>query len=502
MTDIGMEVRTTSGTVRGRAAEGLAVFLGIPFAQPPVGVLRFAAPQPALPWDGVRDAAEFGPPPPQSGPLGAAGAAAGTEWLTVNVWSPDPGAARLPVLVWIYGGAYISGFSGDPMYDAALIARQGLVVVTFNYRVGVEGFAQLRDAPANRGLLDQLAVLHWVRQNIARFGGDPERITLVGQSAGAGSIATLLTMPLAAGLFQRAIAQSVPGLYCTPALAADIAATLAERLGAAPTAAGLAATDPQRLADEADLLSRELPAYAHRWGRVTQVGVPFSPVVDGEVVSDGPWRALTDGRSAGVDLLTDHTRDECRLFQTLGGRIGKTTEQDAATALRILAPGTAGTDGEQAYRSSYPHTSAEGLFELVHSDAIFRMPTLHLAEAHIAAGGTAFLYELRWPSPALGGALGACHALGVPLLFGTFSSPGARMLLGDEEPSAEALTLADEIRRAWTAFAAHGDPGWPTYGADQRLTRLLDADSSTAPYPERLSQRIWNGHDLDPFDLL
>ena len=130
------------------------------------------------------------------------------------------------------------------------------------------------------------------------------------------------------------------------------------------------------------------------------------------------------------------------------------------------------------------------------------MPTLHLAEAHIAAGGTAFLYELRWPSPALGGALGACHALDVPLLFGTFSSHGARMLLGDEEPSAEALTLADEIRRAWTAFAAHGDPGWPTYGADQRLTRLLDADSSTAPYPERLSQRIWNGHDLDPFDLL
>jgi para-nitrobenzyl esterase len=153
----------------------------------------------------------------------------------VNVWSPDAGAARLPVLVWIYGGAYISGFSGNPMYDAGLIVRQGLVVVTFNHWVGAEGSAQLRGAPNNRGLLDQLAVLHWVRQNIVRFGGDPQRVTLCGQSAGAGSIATLLTMPLAAGLFQWAIAQSVPGLYCTPALTADIAATLAARLDAAPT---------------------------------------------------------------------------------------------------------------------------------------------------------------------------------------------------------------------------------------------------------------------------
>ena len=496
MTDIGIEVRTASGTVRGERAEGLTVFRGIPFAQPPVGALRFAAPQPPQPWDGVRDAVEFGPAPPQSGPLRALGAAdrTGTEWLTVNVWSPDPGATRLPVLVWIYGGAYMSGSSGDPLYDASLIARQGVVVVTFNYRVGAEGFAQLGGAPANRGLLDQLAALHWVQRNIAGFGGDPEQVTLCGQSAGAGSIATLLTMPLAAGLFRRAIAQTVPGTYFTPALAADIAAALAARLGAAPTAAGLAAIDPQRLADEVDLLSSDMPAHADRWGNVALL---FSPVVDGERVPDVPWRALKDGRAAGVELLAGHTRDEFRLFPVLAGSRGKITEEDAATALRIFAPG-----GEQAYRSRYPHVSAEDLFELVHSDMMFRMPGLHLAEAHIAAGGTAFLYELCWPSPALGGALGACHALDVPLLFGTFSSSGSRMLLGEEEPSAEALTLAAEIRRAWTAFATHGDPGWPAYRADQRLTRLLDADSSTAPYPEEASRQIWDGHEFDPFDLL
>ncbi|HEX2263612.1 MAG TPA: carboxylesterase family protein [Pseudonocardiaceae bacterium] len=498
MGDLDPEVSTASGVVRGRRAKELVVFRGIPFAQPPVGALRFAAPRRPSPWQGVQDATGFGPAPPQSGPLRAAGTT-GTEWLTVNVWSPDLGAARLPVLVWIYGGAYISGSSGDPGYDAALIAREGLVVVTFNYRVGVEGFGQIEGVPANRGLLDQLAALHWVRQNIAGFGGDPERVTVCGQSAGAGSIATLLTMPLAVGLFRRAIAQSVPGMYFTPALAADIAAVLSARFGVTPTVAGLAAIDPQRLADEVDLLSGELPAHADRWGRAAHMGIGFSPVVDGEVVIDVPWRALADGRAAGAELLTGHTKDEFRLFLALAGRMGKITEQDAATALRILSPGA---DGGLAYRSGYPHACAEALYELVHSDALFRMPALHLAEAHTAAGGTAFLYELRWPAPAQGGALGACHGLDVPLLFGTFSTPFGRVLLEEQEPSAEALTLAGEIRRAWTAFAAHGDPGWPVYQADQRLTRLLDASPSTASYPEEASRQIWNGHHLDPFDLL
>ena len=497
MVGLGPEVSTASGVVRGWRAEGFVVFRGIPFAQPPVGALRFAAPQRPSPWEGVRDATEFGPAPPQSGPL-RAGAIPGTDWLTVNVWSPDLGAARLPVLVWIYGGAYMSGSSSDPGYDAALIARGGLVVVTFNYRVGVEGFAQLGDAPANRGLLDQLAALQWVRHNIAAFGGDPERVTVCGQSAGAGSIATLLAMPMAVGLFRRAIAQSVCGTYYTPALAADIATALAARLGTAPTVAGLAASDPKRLADEVDLLSYELPAYADRWGRAAHAGLLFSPVVDGEVVPDVPWRLLADGRATSIEVLTGHTRDEFRLFLALAGRRGKITEQDTTTALRILSPGV---DGELAYRSGYPHAGAEALYELVYSDALFRMPTLHLAEAHTAAGGTAFLYELRWAAPAQGGALGACHGLDVPLLFGTFSTPFGRVLL-EEQDAAEALTLAAEIRRAWTAFAAHGDPGWSAYQADQRLTRLLDVSPSTASYPEEASRQIWNGHHLDPFDLL
>ncbi|MFD0525753.1 carboxylesterase family protein [Paractinoplanes durhamensis] len=204
------EVRTAAGAVRGLVEDGVAVFRGIPFAEAP----RFAAPGPVTPWDGVRAASSFGPPPPQTGV-----AVTGDDWLTVNVWSPDPGA-RLPVMVWVYGGGYTIGMSGSPEYDGGRLARDGsVVVVTFNYRVGAEGFALIEGAPANRGLLDQVAALAWVRDNIAAFGGDPGQVTVFGVSAGGGSIAALLAMPRAAGLFRRAIVQSMPGTFFSPELA-------------------------------------------------------------------------------------------------------------------------------------------------------------------------------------------------------------------------------------------------------------------------------------------
>ena len=226
-------VRTTAGTVQGRHEDGLAVFRGIPFARPPVGALRFQAPQPAEPWAGTRDASEFGAPPPQpQGRMVSAPPGAGDpdDWLTVNVWSPSPGAARLPVLVWIYGGAYVAGASSAPGYDGSALARRGVVVVSFNYRLGMEGWAQLTGAPANRGLLDQVAALRWVQDNIAAFGGDPGQVTVFGESAGGGSVASLLAMDTAAGLFQRAILQSVPGTFFSAELAADLAAVAARDL--------------------------------------------------------------------------------------------------------------------------------------------------------------------------------------------------------------------------------------------------------------------------------
>ncbi|GII80059.1 carboxylic ester hydrolase [Sphaerisporangium rufum] len=493
------EVRTAAGVLRGRREAGLAVFRGIPFAEPPVGALRFAAPQPVRGWEGVRPAVAPGPPPPQSDLLGAAQAPAGDGWLTLNVWTPDPGpAAGLPVMVWIPGGGYAMGDAGLPEYDGGHLAGEGTVVVTLNYRLGIEGFAQIDGAPANRGLLDQVAALTWVRDNIRAFGGDPGRVTVFGQSAGGGSVAALLAMPRAAGLFRRAVAQSVPGTFFSAELAADIAAACAAELGVPPTVSGLSAVAPARLPAAGDAVSARTVQRRERWGRVAHRPILFSPVVDGDVLPATPWQALAGGAARDVALLVGHTRDEHRLFSLIDGVLGQVTPEQCETALRMLAPGP---DGARRYRDAFPAASGEELYELVNGDWLFRMPSLHLAGAQVAGGGRAHLYELTWPAPGLGGALGACHGLDVPLVFGNLSSGRPAMLIGDP-PGAAAVELSARIRRAWTAFAAHGDPGWPAYDSGRRLTQVFDAEPAVTAYPEEASRLLWQDHTFPPLPLL
>jgi para-nitrobenzyl esterase len=496
-------VRTAGGQVRGRTEADVAIFRGIPFARPPVGGLRFAAPLPAEPWDGVREAVAFGPPPPQSGPVlplppPSASGADPDDWLTVNVFSPDLGAARLPVMVWIYGGAYRSGAASNPGYDGTLLARQNVVVVTFNHRVGVEGYAYLPGVPANRALLDQVAALRWVRENIAAFGGDPDRVTVFGESAGAGAIAALLVMPVAAGLFRRAIAQSVPGTFFSPDLAAAATAAIAAAAGLPATAEALAAADPARLAAASEAVR---PAdHTGRWGRVAHTGTPFSPVVDGEVLPAAPWRALAMGAGRSIDLITGHNRDEFRLFTELSSMRGQITAAAASQALQGLAPGQDGEDGEDgeaAYRHAYPDADPETLFELVNSDWLFRMPSLHLAQAHASAGGRTFLYELSYPASVAG--LGACHAIDVPLVFGDYTGIG-QMFFGPEPP-ASAVRLGNLMRSHWAAFATDGDPGWPQYSPGHRMTRIFADPPDVAPYPERTSLHLWDQHRFGVLDL-
>jgi para-nitrobenzyl esterase len=490
-------VRTASGLVRGRWPErgGIAAFRGIPFAQPPVGDLRFAAPRPATPWEGTREAAAFGPAPPQSSYTltRAPAPVPGTDpddWLTVNVFSPDPGAAGLPVMVWIYRGAYRAGASSLPGYDGTPLARQNVVLVTFNHRVGVEGYAYLPGVPANRALLDQIAALRWVRENIAAFGGDPDRVTVFGESAGAGAIAALLVMPDAAGLFRRAIAQSVPSTFFSPALAVDVTAAIAAQAGLPPTAEAFRTAGPARLAAAADAVR---PGdHAERWGPVGLTPTPFSPVVDGHVLPVAPWRAVAQGAARAIDLIAGHTRDEYRLFTEIYGLRGQVTAEQAAAALQVLAPG-----GEAAYRAAYPDAGPETLFELVHSDWLFRMPSLHLAQSHAAAGGRTFLYEVTYPAPV--NTLGACHAIDVPLVFGGYQALG-QSLFGPEPP-ASALAVGNQMREQWTAFAATGDPGWPQYAPGRRATRIFDDPPEVTSYPEEASLHIWDQHRFGVLDL-
>ncbi|KNB53750.1 carboxylesterase/lipase family protein [Streptomyces caatingaensis] len=498
----GPEVRTAAGALRGAREGGVAVFRGVPFAEPPVGALRFAAPVPARSWDGVRPAVAYGPPPPQTGALGMDGLTpdgAGRDWLTVNVWTPEPHpGAGLPVLVWLYGGAFVVGMSGLPEQDGARLARDGgVVVVTFNYRVGMEGFAHIEGAPANRGLLDQVAALEWVRDSIRAFGGDPGRVTVFGQSAGAGSIAALMAMPRAAGLFRRAVVQSMPNTFFTPALAAGLCAAFAAELGLRPTVADLAAVDPRRLPAVVDAVMAKLPLSAERWGRAGRAPIPLAPVVDGDVLPAAPWAALAAGAARDVDLLTGHTRDEQRLLSLLDGTLGRVTADQAEAALGAFAPGP---DGARRYRDAFPAAGPEELYELVRSDWLFRMPTLHLATAHTTGGGRAHLYELTWPAPGMGGTLGACHGLDIPLVFGTMGR-GRTAALFDGHPSPAAEELSTAMRTAWTSFATHGDPGWPAYDPEHRLTRLFGSQPAVAAYPEEASRRLWEEHAFTAMPL-
>jgi para-nitrobenzyl esterase len=383
--------------------------------------------------------------------------------------------------------------AGGPGYDGTPFATAGAVFVSLNYRLGMEGFAQIPGAPANRGLLDTVAALRWVKDNVERFGGDPGNVTVFGESAGAGVISALLAMDSAKGLFNRAIAQSVPGTFFSPALAAAVTEAIAATAGLPAEYQALRETDPMRLvAAQMDVTARmrEFPD----WGAIRVTDTPFSPVVDGEVLTRAPWRALVSGAARDVALLTGHNRDEYRLFLAAQGRLGQITDDEASTVLDYFAPAP---DGPARYRKAYPSADAGGLFEVAFSDWLFRMPTLHLAQAHAMSGGTTYLYELEAQAPA--GPFGACHALDIPLVFGAYGEGVSAMLTGPEPP-AEFTALGDLMRREWLAFATCGNPGWSPYGTGHRTTRVYDLQPDVRSYPEETSMRLWERHMFDALD--
>ena len=301
------EVRTAVGVVRGSREAGVAVFRGIPFAEPPVGARRFAAPQPAHSWDGARPAVGYGPPPPQSGVLRMSQDTAGDDWLTINVWTPEPDpAAGLPVMVWIPGGGYVMGNSSLPEYDAGHLAGSGAVIVTLNYRLGIEGFAQIDGAPANRGLLDQVAALQWVRDNIRVFGGDPDRVTVFRwQSAGGGSVAALLAMPRAAGLFPSGRSRrACRGRSSSPELARRHRRRLRRRAGRyGPRCPACRWSAPARLAAASERdLRQDRSNGGSCWGR-SPTGRSRSHRLSTVTSSQAtPWQALADGSQGHVGL--------------------------------------------------------------------------------------------------------------------------------------------------------------------------------------------------------
>jgi len=485
-------VTTRYGRVRGRWRDGVASFLGIPYAASPTGPLRFRPPAPPPAWDGTREADRFGatPPKPRYAPpfdvLLPEPDIPGDDWLTVNVWTPDPGRAGLPVMVWIHGGAYSNGNSAIPMYDGRAFARDGAVLVSLNYRLGVDGFALLPDAPANRGLLDQIAALEWVRDNIAAFGGDPDNVTVFGESAGAMSVTTLLSLPRAQGLFARAITQSgAAQAAADPADAALVAKELGLAVGREATAASLAEVSlPDLIRAHVvvrDALLRQ-PDPGRFGASVVASTMAFIPVIDGDLIPVHPLTAITAGAGSSVPVLTGTTTDEYRLFLMPTGLAGYITDESLAGVLALLGIGPAVGD---LYRANRPLAAPGDLLAAVLTDRYFRLPALAVAEARAAGPAATYVYEFAWPSPVHG--LGACHSLDIPFVFGNLVAEGAEQALGPHPPAG----LADRMHGAWLDFARRGDPGWPAYGPSCPVMVFDAHGGGVQPDPRGDERRIW-----------
>ena len=460
---------TSCGTVSGEQIDGVTRFLGIPYAASPTGPLRFAAPEPPASWDGVRECTAFGATPPKPDyavpfdTILAEPSIPGDDWLSLNVWTRDLAGAA-PVMVWIHGGAFVNGNSAVPMYDGHAFARDGIVLVTINYRLGIDGFALLPDAPApaNRGLLDQVAALEWVRDNIAAFGGDPANVTIFGESAGAMSVTTLLGMPAAQGLFVRVIAQSgAAQAGADPRDAKLVTGELSKALGFEATAASLADLDLDKLT-RAQAAVRDAMAAAPdpaRFGpTVVATSMAFLPVIDGDVLPLHPLAALRAGVGSDISLLTGTNTEEFRLFFVPNGMAAMVTDETLPGFLAALGipAGTA-----VVYRANRPGATAGDVLCALVTDRFFRNPAFTAAEARAAASGPAptYLYEFGWRSPVLD--IGAAHAVEIPFVFDNLTVADAPAVIGAEAPTA----LAAEMHAAWIRFAATGDPGWQPFDA-------------------------------------
>ena len=509
-------VNTRYGTLRGSYAADLHVFRGIPFAQPPLGHLRFQPPLPPNPWSGTRETVRFGAPAAQNSddPFSAAlhqeAPDCSEDCLTLNVWTPGLDDARRPVLVWFHGGSFLRGSASWPPYDGAALARRGnVVVVTIQYRLGALGYLYLNeichgDSPSasNLGLHDQIAALEWVRDEIAGFGGAPGNVTVFGQSCGAISIGILLGTPRARGLFHRAILQSGPPFAIAPQDATPVAVTFLRALE-------LSAAEAFRLRDVPveRILAAQRVCAASPGNR--PLDLPFIPVIDGDLLPRHPTDAIRAGISRDVDVLVGTTLDEMTPYLVIEPETMPLDDhQLILRAQHVLrgtdSSGTIFTDRIQAerlvdvYRRARSArgvpTDATALWLAIKGDRFVRYPAARLAETQRAHRARAYMYLFTWPSPYMGGMFGACHMLDVPFVFGTVQDPMVQPFAGS---GPDVHRLAERIQDAWINFARTGAPSheglgdWPPYDSERRATMILGAECRVEHAPLEAERQAW-----------
>ncbi|GAA1739023.1 para-nitrobenzyl esterase [Dietzia kunjamensis subsp. schimae] len=443
MTDV--DVTLSTGRLRGSDLGEVARFYGIPYAEDPVGDLRFAAPVRREPWPGVRDATRpaataqrlrFDPDPAIPEPI-----VAGTDILHVDVWAPTEGAGH-PVLVWIHGGGWESGSSHQPWFDGTAFARAGIVVVSVGYRLGVEGFTAFPDAPDNRGVRDWIMALEWVRDEIAAFGGDPGQVTVSGQSAGGGAVLCLLASPLAAGLFHRGIASS-PAVLRSPAAQAPKGTTAAEL-----AAGGRGAVDE----------------FHRRLRRDNPFLMPFRPTVGDDTVPVPPLEGIGGGPGLDLPLLIGSTATEFEgVVRALpgpalvpGAAMILRSQELPTTGLRALARQSAGKSLRRAVGAVVDAAT-------IHSTVV------RAAETRMAAGAPTWVYDFRWAE-----GRGAVHCADLPFFWAVPEAANVRAYLGADAPP----ELVDAMHRSWVDFVRSGDPGSPPYEAPGRRVQVWDDPSA------------------------
>ncbi|MFX1305086.1 MAG: carboxylesterase/lipase family protein [Promethearchaeota archaeon] len=485
-------VEVNCGKINGYTKNNLQIFKGIPFAEPPIGDLRFSPPQAKKPWDGVLETTKFGPCAFQGyttleevvGKLRSES----EDCLTLNIWTPAIDNKKRPVMFWIHGGAFIMGGSRAPTYDGANLAQLGnVVIVTINYRLGAFGYLFIPSITANVGQLDQILALKWVYDNIAKFGGDPDNITIFGQSAGAYSVITLTSMPAAKGLFRRIIAQSMP--FIDP------------KVTKKPTKQLMRALDI-KIGDINALREVAPEEIIKAQNEITkQDTLAFRPIIDGETFPVHPLTVLKEGKCKNIDLMMGTTQHEAKLITSLNPTIRKINDEKAI----MFYLGSMGINSENARNiiNTYKEARAgifsnapKELLDSIVTDLMFRVATLQILEAQSKYQPNTYNYLFTWETPAYNGLLGACHALELPFIFNTFEEPGMKALVANVPDTGN---LCENMMESWLSFARNGNPNhdgipqWPTYDKKSRATLLFGKEIKISNKLFEKERRAWDG---------
>lgn len=488
-------VLTRQGWLRGHRTADAVTFLGVPYAASPSGERRMKPPQPPEKWSGIRSALSYGPTAPKGAypdryrVMFPEMEIEGPDFLNLNVWAPVSGR-NCPVLLWIHGGSFTNGSGSLGEYDGSAFARDGVVCVTINYRLAAEGFLHFADGTANLGMLDQVAALQWVHDNIAAFGGDPDRVTIAGESAGAVSVLTLMAMPAAQGLFRQAIAQSgYVGDLLTPELGHYMAVKLAERLDVTPTRSSVTSASPADVVVAASDLAAdvELGTNLDGWLPLPRGATAFTPIVDPATLPVHPCDALTSGATRQVKLLVGWNRDEARLEFVTEGQVA---EVNVDSVEQMAAELGLPCRAVELYRRNRPGAQPGDVLAALFTDWAFGISAIRVAERRIRGSSLdTWVYRFDHPAPGDNFGLGACHGVEIPYVFDCIG----RDDMGHRVGSSPSQRAADTAHGVWVDFVRSGDPGWPRYDVGLRIVGLLGESVALASDPSGDERRLWDG---------